>query len=599
MTDTSSGPPSGSAGSSTEPATQPVLTVPTGHEDLPPRRRWRLAVGVAVTLLIIGGAYLGAYLYAGTTVPTGTTVLGIEIGGLTQEEAQERLREDLPPIADAPMTLLVDEDSYPIVPSESGLNVDVSATVRAAGVGPSDPVRLVNAIVSGGGPVDPVVVVEEEALSDTVDEVAGEADRPAVEGAIAFVDGTVEATLPRDGRAVDRDEAVTAITDAYLSQAGPVPLPTTTTSATVTEDEVRRALDAFAEPAMSGPVPLRSDLGTSELTAVVLSGVLSMAADEDGVLQPDLDERALLDASTDQLDALGQEPVDASVAIRDGSAVVTPSRAGRAPDTSTFAEDVLAALTRTGDGRVVTLPLVEEPAEFTTADAEASGVSEVVGEFTTEYPGDSDYRNINIGRAAELVNNTFLKPGDEFSMNGIVGERRLDRGFVEGGTINNGRYSTGVGGGISQLATTLYNASHFAGYEDLEHHPHSFYISRYPEGREATVSWGALDLRFRNNTPYGAVVQAFIDPSAPGRNGSVTVRIWSTEYWDVESVIGNRFNPTPYQRLVVSDGNCIASSGSNGFDVVVTRTLSRNGVVQEREEDFVRYEPTPQVVCTS
>jgi vancomycin resistance protein YoaR len=180
----------------------------------------------------------------------------------------------------------------------------------------------------------------------------------------------------------------------------------------------------------------------------------------------------------------------------------------------------------------------------------------------------------------------------------VVGQRTTARGFVEGGTINNGRYSTGVGGGISQLATTLYNASYFAGFEDIEHHPHSFYIDRYPVGREATVSWGVLDLRFRNNTPHGAVVQSFINPSTPGSQGAVTVRIWSTPYWQVDSVTGNRFNSTPYERLVISSSDCRASSGSNGFDIVVTRTLSRDGTVQAREEDFTRYQPTPEVVCT-
>jgi vancomycin resistance protein YoaR len=435
-------------------------------------------------------------------------------------------------------------------------------------------------------------------LEATVDEVADDADREAVEGAIAFAEGTIEVTLPQDGRTVDRSAARDEITDSYLVRSAPVDLPVAGSPAVVTEAEVNRALEDFAEPAMSAPVPLRSSLGSSELSTVLLSGVLSMQADADGVLQPVMDAEALLEDSQDQLDQLGEDPQDAAVAIRDGSPVVIESEDGQAPDTSTFSDDVLAALTKSGDARVVAVPLQTATPDFTTADARSSGVTQVVAEFTTYYPGDSDYRNINIGRAAELANNTFLQPGDTFSMNGVVGERRLDRGFVEGGTINNGRYSTGVGGGISQLATTLYNAAHFAGFDDVEHHPHSFYISRYPEGREATVSWGLLDLRFRNNTPHGAVVQSYIDPSTPGSQGSVTVRIWSTPYWQVDSVIGNRFNPTPYEQLRISAPDCIASGGSNGFDVVVTRTLSRNGAVQEREEDFVRYQPTPQVVCT-
>lgn len=584
------------APTATDPA-DPAIAV---EDQAPPRRRrrWRWIVGTVVTFLVLGGLYLAAYLYAGTTVPKGTTVLGIDIGGQTQEEAEATLTTELPPVADAEIPLLVEEDSYPVVPSESGLNVDVTATVRAAGPGASDPIRLVEVIARGGGPVDPVVVVDRDALAAAIDEVADTADRTPVEGAVAFDAGEVVATLPVEGRQVQREESVDLVAESYLVETGPIPLPVDAQPTLVSEDEVTRAVAEFAEPAMSGPVPLVSEVGSSELGTELLSGVLSMPADEDGVLVPRVDADALLEQSADQLDAVGVPAVNASVRIESGTPVVVAGQTGRTPDTSTYADDVLAAAVQSGDARTVTLPLVDAEPEFTTADAEASGVRQVVSEFTIPYPGDAEYRNINIGRAADLANNTFLRPGDTFSMNGVVGERTPERGFVEGGVINNGRYSSGVGGGISQLATTLYNAAYFAGFEDVEHHPHSFYIDRYPVGREATVSWGLLDLRFRNNTPYGAVVQSFIARSTPSSPGSVTVRIWSTPYWQVDSVTGNRFNPTPYERLVISASDCRASSGSNGFDIVVTRTLSRDGTVQAREEILTRYEPTPEVVCT-
>jgi vancomycin resistance protein YoaR len=245
----------------------------------------------------------------------------------------------------------------------------------------------------------------------------------------------------------------------------------------------------------------------------------------------------------------------------------------------------------------VRLPLTTQPAEFTSADARASGVREVIAEFTTFFPY-AEYRNVNIGRAAELMNNTFLKPGDVFSMNDVVGERRTDRGFTSGFIIEGGRFAEAVGGGVSQLATTLFNAAHFAGFSDVEHHAHTLYIDRYPVGREATVFYGSWDLRFGNNTPYGAVVQSFIKPATPSTSGEVTVRMWSTPYWEVESVTGNRFNPRPYERKVIAGDGCVPSTGADGFDIVVTRTLSLDGEVQRREEIYTAYEATPEVVCT-
>ena len=138
---------------------------------------------------------------------------------------------------------------------------------------------------------------------------------------------------------------------------------------------------------------------------------------------------------------------------------------------------------------------VAEP-EFTTKDARALKIKEQVSTFTTYYPY-ADYRNINIGRAAELVNGTVLKPGETFSLNDMVGERTAENGFTEGFIISDGIFKEDLGGGVSQMATTTFNAMFFAGLEDVEHKPHSFYIDRYPVGREATVAWGAVDLRFQ------------------------------------------------------------------------------------------------------
>ena len=153
---------------------------------------------------------------------------------------------------------------------------------------------------------------------------------------------------------------------------------------------------------------------------------------------------------------------------------------------------------------------VKEP-DFTTEDARALGIKEQVSTFTTYYPY-AEYRNINIGRAAELVNGTVLKPGETFSLNDTVGERTAENGFTEGFIISDGVFKEDFGGGVSQMATTTFNAMFFAGLEDVEHKPHSFYIDRYPVGREATVAWGAVDLRFKNDTDHGVLIQANVTP---------------------------------------------------------------------------------------
>ena len=126
----------------------------------------------------------------------------------------------------------------------------------------------------------------------------------------------------------------------------------------------------------------------------------------------------------------------------------------------------------------------------------------------------------------------MLKPGETFSLNGVVGERTAANGFVEGFVIQGGKFKRELGGGVSQSATTTFNAMFFAGLKDVEHRPHTLYISRYPAGREATVSWPSLDMSFQNDTKYGVLVQAFRVNGSPGRQGSITVRMWSTKTYD-------------------------------------------------------------------
>ena len=117
----------------------------------------------------------------------------------------------------------------------------------------------------------------------------------------------------------------------------------------------------------------------------------------------------------------------------------------------------------------------------------------------------------------------IVKPGETFSLNGATEPRDEAHGYVEAGIISEGHASRGVGGGVSQVATTLYNAAYFAGMADVTHKPHSFYISRYPPGREATVFEGAIDMKFRNDDPTGVMIQTAWTPT------SLTVRLYGTK----------------------------------------------------------------------
>ena len=193
----------------------------------------------------------------------------------------------------------------------------------------------------------------------------------------------------------------------------------------------------------------------------------------------------------------------------------------------------------------------------------------------------------------------MLKPGETFSLNDTVGKRTRANGFTKGFIIDDGVYQEDLGGGVSQMATTMFNAMFFAGLEDIEHKTHSFYIDRYPVGREATVAWGSVDLRFKNDTPYGVLITARVTPSTPSKQGVVTVRMWSTDYWDITASTSDRYAFTQEKTRRLKSDDCVPNDGYAGFDVDVTRHFRRVGErsLDHDEKFHTTYLPSDTVIC--
>jgi vancomycin resistance protein YoaR len=292
-------------------------------------------------------------------------------------------------------------------------------------------------------------------------------------------------------------------------------------------------------------------------------------------------------------------PRDATVRLVNGRPKVVPGRSGVTFKTEDITGKFLSLVVQKGKDRTLAVKSVVDKPEFNNADARKLNITEVVSEFSTYYP-HADYRNTNLGRAAELINGTVLKPGETFSLNDTVGERTAQNGFAKGFIISDGVYKEDFGGGVSQVATTTFNAAFFAGLEDVEHKPHSFYIDRYPIGREATVAWGAVDLRFKNDTPHGILIQAGITPSTPSSQGTMTVRMWSTKHWDITTDTSSRYNLTMPETRHLSGDECVPNTGYGGFDIDVFRYFHKPGrsAVVRKETMHTTYTPSDTVVCS-
>jgi len=168
---------------------------------------------------------------------------------------------------------------------------------------------------------------------------------------------------------------------------------------------------------------------------------------------------------------------------------------------------------------------------------------------------------------------------------------------VSGFVINQGVFREELGGGVSQVATTMYNAGFFGGMDDVEHHPHAFYINRYPAGREATVYFGSLDLRWKNSTKYGVLIRAYVVKSRPGSAGQMHVELWSTKVWEVKAGQSARRNFREPGEQYDDTDKCVPQQPIQGFDIDIYRTFYQGGKKVKSETDTARYQAADKVIC--
>jgi vancomycin resistance protein YoaR len=450
-------------------------------------------------------------------------------------------------------------------------------------------------LVFGTHETAPALDVEQEKLDSVVATIAESVDREVVEPLITFVKTEPKARQPKAGLVALRSDTADTIKAAYLVERDPVPVPTDVVEPSVDADGLAEAMRTIARPAVSAPVIIAVGDKKVELPVSAYAPALTIGV-EGSEMTPRIDPEKLAKPLTDRTTASGKKAVDATVKIKDGKPVVVPGKPGIGLQPEEMARKLVPVLTKTGDERSVSITAKVVEPEVTTEEVKALKIRERISSFSTYFPY-AEYRNINQGRAAELIDGTILKPGETFSFNDTVGERTTANGFVTGTVINGGVFREELGGGVSQVATTTYNAGFFGGMDDVEHHPHAFYIDRYPVGREATVYFGNLDLRFRNPTKYGVLIRAYVNRSTPSSRGEMHVELWSTKVWDIKAGLSARRNARSPGTQYDDTPRCVPQSPIAGFDIDVYRTFLRGGKVVKRETDTAVYQAADHVIC--
>jgi vancomycin resistance protein YoaR len=572
----------------------PVDEPPAGG----PRGPWwrRTAVLVpAAAVGVLAAAYGVDLLVSSGEIPRHTVVAGVDIGGLSPAAAAEALERDLAPRVVADHTVVAADVEATLSPATAGIGLDVDATVDAAAEQPLNPWTRIVSIFSDRA-VDPVITGEQTSLAAQIETIAAQVDRAPVDATIVLENTTPSLVEPADGRVLNREGAAEAITDALAAggdPATPIELPVDVSPVHVATEEAQRVLDEVVTPALAAPVQVTGQDGatSAEVPVAAIAAGLVFTPQEDGELAVSIDPAALQAALGDGLGAFGTPAEDARFEVSGGAVSIVPSVDGTGVDPERLSQQLLEVLADPAP-RSVSAELGPVPADFTTEEAQALGIREEISSFTTNFTSAASGTNIRV--VAEEVDGALIMPGETFSLNTFTGPRGTAQGYVPANVISGGEISTAVGGGISQFATTMFNAVFFAGLEDVYHKPHSFYISRYPAGREATVYEGVIDLVWKNDTDTGVFVDTNWVP------GAITVTFYGTKRYEIESISSERTNyREPAVQDKVDDGNCTPQSGVTGFDITVTRVFRdlSSGAELRRENFHTSYAAEAVIHC--
>jgi vancomycin resistance protein YoaR len=536
--------------------------------------------GIAVALACGFGSI--ALLERGA-LPRGTTIGGVDVGGMSEAEARSVVERAAVARIIRPIRLVAPggalaETSGRELRAEPLVAEALSEARHEGTIG-----RVLARIGLRDGPhVDlayRLAPVAAARLADRLDDRFGDPWRDA---RVDVGSESIRVVAARPGTGIDRKglrrslRTLPAIVDLRIVAVRPV----------VSTGEARSASGRI-ERLLDGPRRVRFRDADAMLTPTRLRSLVRTAR-QDGGLGVSLDRNGLAASLRVRLGRFEYPPRDATFVVGDTGVRIVPSRPGRALDVDRIGRSLVANLASTTH----LARFDATPPAFTTEAAEKLDIRDQISGFTTYYPCCQP-RVTNIQRAAEILDGTIVRPGEAFSLNGALGKRTIEKGFVAAPQIFDGRLEDAVGGGISQVATTLYNAAFFAGVKLVAHQAHQFYISRYPMGREATVSWGGPELIFRNDWPAAILVRVAASDSA------ITVRFYSRKLGRrVETTTGEPYAVTPPRTVRTLNSalppgttSTVQSAGGSGFTVQYTRKVFKGSTLVKDERYTVRYDP--------
>ena len=569
-----------------------------------------------VFLLIVGFDY---GINAGK-IHYGVRAGGIKIGGKTVEEAQKYLDEQLAVASKSPVKVTYNKDFWEVSSKDIELKFDSNKMARngfALGRSGNFFENIATRFKAYGGKHSVALVfnTNEEKSARVQAKIQKKTDSSSKNSYVELEGGTFVVHEGNDGTSLNTTVLMRSLAQAMIQSTKSIEAPVDVEKMGVSKVEAQKAAQAAAKLSQTS-VKVTHDKKEWNLSSEDIKKLFAFKSSNDvkkddaiinettlkstdGVfltpyISPELvGKRVIKKMGQD----VGHAAVNAKFSTKGGKVAIIPSKNGVGADPLVLSKDIVSVLESSKTPKVVAVKTTAVEPKITTEKAQTMGIKERIGTYSTTFSPGNKARVTNIQLLASSLDNILVAPGATFSFNGAVGERTAEKGYQEAGAIVDGELVEQLGGGICQVNTTLFNAVLLSGLPISQRINHSNYISHYPTGRDATVSWGGPDFKFVNNQKTWVLI------SSSYSNSSVTISLYGTDPgYDVSLSTSDWSNIKKYPTKEIKDPKLkagtkvVESSGVDGGVISVTRTVKKDGKQVSQSKFTSHYQPKAQVV---
>jgi vancomycin resistance protein YoaR len=566
-----------------------------------------IIAGALIAIVVLAIVIDSAVYY--NRVHAGVSIAGTGMSRSTRDQAAAKLTALVAEAQRSPITLVGESKTWDLMPTEVGTSMDIGVAVEAAMAASRDGNIFTNLgkrikLYFRGKDIPLAGAVDKDKLAAYLDDLAAELDVAPVDAGLEFEGGKVRLVEEQNGTAVDKELLQSEIEDLLLTlHTTRLNIPMKVIEPTVQADDVQPAIDQ-ANIMLSGPITLTGNVDDGQktwtLTASQIADFMDFRSkDVNGVstLEPFLSAEKMEAFFAPIDEAVTGEPVDAKFATDGKKAWVVPSKPGTKLDPEKTAEAATEAALKT-TGRTLVVTLTEKEAELTTEKAEAMGIKDLLGSHTaTPYAGSAN-RQHNVRITTQYASDVILAPGEIYDFDKQIGARTAARGYrTAPGIVGPGKLEDVFGGGICEVSTALFNAAFFSALEIVERKNHSIYISHYPKGRDATVSAGSPNMRFKNDTKHHILIKGASD------GVTTTFNIYGTsEGRKVTYTTSDFYNHTGKSTVTIKNPalgtgtTLVRTSGQSGMQCKVVRTITYPDGKTKQETFISTYPMVPMTV---